>query len=241
MLVKGIIAEKAAQAAQELEVVKKNFLPLNLQYFSEDPNGGQGGNDDTPPGDDNPPGDDEPPADDKGDNPPADDKKKKSKDFTQDDVSAIAAREARKAEEKLLKKLGVKDFKSAKDGLDAFTKMQNDQKTDAQKLADRATQLEADYNAATGQVKTLSAQLAAFKAGVKADSLDDVIVLADKLVTDDVTIDDAIGQVLKKYPQFKNEVVKETKKPKFTDGDHKTGDDKPSDKDKWSQAFKWGQ
>jgi hypothetical protein len=245
MLVKGKVVEQAALAAKALEATKENkaFLPLNLQYFAE---GGDGGQGDEPGTGDDPGTGDEPGGDNPGDNddPPADDKTK-GKSFTQDDVNAIAAKEAKKAQEKLLRQLGVKDAKSAKDALEQFQKMQDDQKTDAQKTAERAKQLEEDYNSLSSENKTLKAHLAGLKAGVKADSLDDVIVLADKLVNDDTTIDDAIAQVLKKYPQFAAEkqadpdTKKQTKKPKFSDSDHKK-DDKPTDEDKWTTAFKWG-
>src|SRR5690606_39528585 len=36
--------------------------------------------------------------------------------FTQEDVNRIAAREAKEAQEKLLKQLGIEDFESAKEG-----------------------------------------------------------------------------------------------------------------------------
>ena len=37
--------------------------------------------------------------------------------FTQEQVNGIASKEAKKAQEKLLRDLGVEDFESAKDGL----------------------------------------------------------------------------------------------------------------------------
>lgn len=170
--------------------------------------------------------------------------KSKSKTFTQDDVNAIAAKEAKKAQEKLLKQLGVKDVKSAKDGLDQFKKHMDSQKSDADKALEKAQLLEATNTELLTKAQTLEAQNAALKADVNPDSLDDVIVLAKNLVTEDVTIDDAIKTVLEKYPNFKREAKPadegdSKKKPKFSNGDHKQGD-KTTENDAWMNAFNFG-
>src|SRR5690606_12781680 len=160
----------------------------------------------------------------------------------QDDVNAIAAKEAKKAQEQLFKKLGVKDFTSVKDALTKYNEILESQKTDAQKLEERANTLEQTNADLTNQVNMLTAQLAGMKAGVNPDSLDDVIVLANKLVNDETTMDDAISKVLEKYPQFKlvqeEPKQQQEKKPKFSQGEHKK-DDKMSPNDVWAQAFNW--
>lgn len=165
----------------------------------------------------------------------------KSKSFTQDDVNAIAAKEAKKATEKILKQLGVTDFKTAKDGLDKFKEIQESQKTDAQKALEKAQALEGTNTDLTNQVTLLNAQLAALKADVNPDSLSDVIVLANNLVSDDKTIDDAIKEVLTKYPHFKKDAAGSNagdgkKPPKFTEGKHEGGT-KPNEQDSWNNAF----
>lgn len=175
----------------------------------------------------------------------SDNSKPKSKTFTQDDVNNIAAREAKKATEKILKQLGVTDFKTAKDGLDKFKEIQDAQKTDAQKAVERAQALEKSYNETLQQNNTLNAQLAALKADVNPDSLGDVIVLANNLVNDDTDIDAAIQQVLKKYPNFKRAAANTNnnndgagKKPKFTEGNHNADQGKQTEQDQWAAAFK---
>jgi hypothetical protein len=169
----------------------------------------------------------------------SDDSSKESKGFTQDDVNNLVARETKKATEKLLKQLGVTDFKTAKEGLDKFKEIQDSQKTEAQKVAEKAEALGKTNTELANQVGTLNAQLAALKADVNPDSLQDVIVLANNLISDDVTIDDAIKQVLKKYPNFKRAAQESGKKaPKFSEGEHKSND-KPSEADQWSAAFKF--
>lgn len=44
-----------------------------------------------------------------------------------------------------------------------------------------------------------------------ADAVDDVVILAKAMVTEEMTIDQAIDKVLEKYPNFKNEHNEEQK------------------------------
>jgi hypothetical protein len=221
----------------------RNYLLNNVKYEADTGSGGTGGagegSGDGSEGD----GDGSKGESNEGDKGASGDSSKaKSKTFTQDDVNAIAAKENKKAIEKIMKQLGVSDFKTAKEGLDKFKEIQDAQKTDAQKAIDKAKDLETTNTDLSKKVGLLNSQLAAMKADVNPDSLEDVIVLANALVTDDVTIDDAITKVLKKYPHFKrtgsasNEG--DVKPPKFTDGSHKQ-DVKPSEADQWASAFKF--
>lgn len=211
------------------------LLPLNLQFFADD----DGGSDDKDSDDDKDSGDDQ---DDKD----SDDKKSDNdKKFSQEDVSNIAAREAKKAQEKLLKQLGVKDVKSAKDGLAEFKKLQDEQKTEAQKALDANKDLKETNETLSNENETLKAQLAALKQGTNSDSLDDVILLAKGYVNEDTDVDTAIEKVLEKYPHFKavqednkdgKKKEDKKKKPKFSDSEHKN-DDKETDNEKWAKAF----
>lgn len=169
-----------------------------------------------------------------------------SKTFTQEDVNNIAAKEAKKATEKLLKKLGVSDVQSAKDGLTKLQEHLDSQKTDQDKAIERAQALEAQNNDLATKTKTLEAELAAMKADVDPESVSDVVILANNIVSDDVTLEEAITKVLTKYPQFKRnnaviqEVDKDSKqKPSFTKGEH-NNKNKDTEADKWAQAFSFG-
>jgi hypothetical protein len=144
------------------------------------------------------------------------------KTFTQEDVNNIVAREVKKTQEKLLKQLGIDDFNSAKEGLQKFREWQESQKTEAQKQAERLQQLEQQFNDVQKEKETLLAQLAAVKAGVHADFVEDVIVLAQRLVNEDTTIDEAIQKVIEKYPHFKEapQQPEQQPKPTFTVGTH---------------------
>lgn len=209
------IQQYADQAAQNLGGYR-----LDLQFFADDnggnePNGGSapnGGN--TPNGD---PGN-------TPNNPPTQDQQlNNDKTFTQDDVNNIVAKEVKKAQEKLLKQLGIDDFNSAKEGLQKFREWQESQKTEQQKQAERLQQLEQQFQTVQQEKEALAAQLAAVKAGVHADYVEDVVVLAQRMVNDDTTMEDAIAKVLEKYPHFKAQQQQDgqqPQKPMFSTGQH---------------------
>jgi hypothetical protein len=185
-------------------------LRLDLQFFAEGGEGGQSSNP-TPAGDG---GQGQQPQD-----PPK--QQEPTKTFTQEDVNNIVAKEAKKAQEKLLKQLGIEDFNSAKEGLQKFKEWQESQKTEAQKQAERLQKLESDYNTISQENASLKAQIAAMKAGVHADYVEDVVILAQRLVNDDTTIDDAIAKVVEKYPHFKEaQQQQQDQKPQFSTGQH---------------------
>ena len=192
------------------------FLPLNLQFFAE---GGEGG-DQTPVeqsgGQENKTG--------------TAPEKAEEKLFRQEDVNNIVAREVKKTQEKLLKELGIDDFENAKEGLQKFREWQESQKTEQEKMQETLKKLQTDNEALANENANLKAQLAALKQGVKADSLEDVVALAERLVNDETTIDDAIKQVIEKYPHFAEKANEEEQeqKPKFTTGQHTKTDNSDS-------------
>lgn len=227
------------------------WLKMDLQTFADpqgdpaptDPAGNPGANNEPPA---TPPPADPNPTDPKGGNdpkdPPADPKnpKNQEKTLTQSEVNNLIAKEAKKAQAKVLKQLGVEDFTSAKEGLEKFKEWQESQKTEAQKQAERLEQLEKEHGTALEQNKVLQAKLSAVGAGVDAKFVDDVIVLANNYVTEDVTMDDAIAQVLEKYPHFKGEPEEPTPNdppaPKFSTGQHQKKQE--TELDQWLNAFK---
>ncbi|MFL8888687.1 hypothetical protein [Helcococcus kunzii] len=151
----------------------------------------------------------------------------------QNDVNNIVARETKKAQEKIFKELGFTDIKSAKDGFDELQKFKDSQKTAEQKREEELTALK-NSNKELEQINAnLIATNTALKLGVNSEAIDDVIILAQKDVNDDVTIEDAMKKVLEKYPQFGTQEKKEKKsKPKITAGGNHSNDDKG---DVWSR------
>lgn len=127
--------------------------------------------------------------------------------FKQEDVNNIVARESKKATEKLLKDLGIEDFDNAKDGLAKFYEWQESQKTEADKQAEQLATIQESNSSLKAENAQLNAKISALGLGVTAESLDDVIALANTYVNDEVGMTDAINSVLEKYPQFKGETL----------------------------------
>lgn len=76
----------------------------------------------------------------------------------QSQVGGLVAKESKLAIEKLLKDLGVEDFKSAKDGLTKFKEMQEAQKTNAEKLVERLNLAEQELTTYKSQEQTRKVQ-----------------------------------------------------------------------------------
>lgn len=169
-----------------------NMLHMNLQFFAAD-TGAVGGNGDPAPVTTG--------TDEIGTGEP-ETKPEDNKTFTQKDVNSIAAKEARKAQEKLFKEVGIEDFENAKEGLQKFKEWQDSQKTEAEKQSEALNTLKQEKDTLAKERSQLQSQISAMKAGVNGDSVEDVIALAERLVNDDTDIDAAIKQVIEKYPHF---------------------------------------
>lgn len=149
---------------------------------------------------------------------------KEEKLFKQEDVNNIVAREVKENQEKLFKDLGIEDFESAKDGLAKFREWQDEQKTEKEKATEKMNALEKENADFKAQLSTLAAKNEALKQGVKGEAVDDVILLAQSQVSEEVTIEQAIKNVLEKYPQFGSLKKDEDKKQiKFMNGGNSTG------------------
>lgn len=141
------------------------------------------------------------------------------KTFTQEQVNGIAAKESKKAQENLLKELGVEDFESAKDGLQKLKEWQESQKSEAEKKEEALKAKDDEINDYKSKYETTLAENSALKLGVKSDYLEDVITLAKAKLSDQVSMDEAMKEVVEKYPHFTNRAdVEEQTKPKFIVG-----------------------
>lgn len=137
--------------------------------------------------------------------------------FTQDDVNRIGTKEHNSGYSKAIRDLGFEDAETAKQALKDYQEWQESQKTEVQKQSEELSAKEKALENAQQANKVLEAKLAAVSSGVNPDSVDDVIALAERIVTDDVTMAQAITQVLEKYPQFSSQDVKdeEETRPNF--------------------------
>lgn len=250
----GYMKVKALRTADRAATnLGEELYDLDLQFFAEEgENGGQEGEGQTPPAkagtaqQQELPGGEKTNSKTKTDSPAnngsGDDDDDDEKLIPQWKVNKLVTREVREAQEKLLKELGIEDFNSAKEGLQKFREWQDAQKSREEKQLEQFKKMEQQLGEFQTENVKLKAQIAALKAGVKSDSLEDVIVLANNLVNEDTSIDEAIQKVLKKYPQFKQTTDPAEgegdsgKKPKFSSGTHQK--QPQSEAEKWINIFK---
>ena len=115
-----------------------------------------------------------------------------AKTFTQDEVNDLIKARVQRERKGL----------PGKDELEAFYKWRDDQKSAEQKSAE-AIKVQSDRaDAAEKKAAALEAKLLATSKGVKPDAADDVVALDSLKVSDDMPLEKAIDEVLKKYPQF---------------------------------------
>ena len=117
------------------------------------------------------------------------------KTFTQADVDKlIQERIAREKKNQL-----------SKDELKAYNDWKESQKTEEEKKNEALTNAEKARLAAEEKATALEAKVTCLSKGVITTSVDDVVILAKAMVTDEITIEQAIDKVLEKYPSFKGE------------------------------------
>ena len=165
--------------------MKKRYWIMNLQVFAgdgegDDP-GDESGDDDDDPGDD-------------GDDSDDDDQEENEKKFSQKDVDDAVkkrlAREKRKWQRDQQKKAGKKPNGKVKTGEDSS----KDDDAETQELRDKAAKAD-----------EMEMKWTCLEHDVDKACVDDVLALARVHMAkdEDMDIEDAIDEVLKKYPQFK--------------------------------------
>lgn len=115
------------------------------------------------------------------------------KTFTQADVDRLI-------KERLARE---KKGQPSKEELKAYQDWKESQKTEAQKQSEALTNAEKAKQNAEERANTLEAKVTCLSKGVLADSVDDVVILAKAMISEEVTIDQAVDKVLEKYPSFK--------------------------------------
>lgn len=118
---------------------------------------------------------------------------KEEKTFTQADV------------DKLIKERLSREKKGqpSKEELEAFNNWKESQKTEEEKKNEALTNAEKAKQDAEERANTLEAKVTCLSKGVLADSVDDVVILAKAMVSEEVTMDQAVDKILEKYPSFK--------------------------------------
>lgn len=124
------------------------------------------------------------------------------KTFTQEEVNRMMAKEKREGKLSVLKELGVEDVKNAKEGLKKYQEYLNAQKTEAQRAQEEAQRLAEEKAELEKKALMAGIQVSALKSGIKADFLDDAIILAQNKKTDNTTYEDIFNELKQTYPNF---------------------------------------
>lgn len=149
------------------------------------------------------------------------------KTFTQEEVNRmIKDRVAREKKGQL-----------SKEELKAYQEWKESQRTEAQKQSEALTNAEKAKQDAEERANTLEAKVTCLSKGVLADSVDDVVILAKAMVSDDVTMDQAVDKVLEKYPSFKGVQQQDENKGFIKVGAGDTGNKKENINDALARAF----
>lgn len=149
------------------------------------------------------------------------------KTFTQADVDRLI-------KERLARE---KKGQPSKEDLEAFNNWKESQKTEEEKKNEALTNAEKAKLAAEERANTLEAKVTCLSKGVLADSVDDVVILAKAMVSEEVTMDQAVDKVLEKYPSFKGAHQQDENKGFIKIGAGDTGKQKENVNDALSRAF----
>ena len=127
---------------------------------------------------------------------------KESKTYTQEEIDKIIESRVNRERKKIMNDEEYKKYEAWKES----------QKTDEEKKNEALTNAENARIAAEEKANNLEAKVTCLSKGVIATSVDDVVILAKAMVTDEITIEQAIDKVLEKYPSFKGEQQQEDNK-----------------------------
>lgn len=122
------------------------------------------------------------------------------KTFTQDQVSAIAAKESRQAVASLLRDAGIAADEDPKKALKAFKAWRDQQKSDLQKATEAQSALEQARDAAEKKAEDLERRFLALQLGVPADKADRYVKLAGAYMTEDKDFAKALQEAVKDFP-----------------------------------------
>lgn len=122
--------------------------------------------------------------------------------YTQEQINTMMANEKRTARQALLRSLGIelKEGEKYEDAIKRVKGTLDAGKTQAQLDAEAKTKAEGERDEANKKVSALETKVAALSAGVKPESLDDVITLAQAQVFAGKTLENALKELKEKYP-----------------------------------------
>lgn len=245
----NILITSALIQAKVEECKEITFVPFNIQSFNDGGEGGSGDGSDGSSGNgsgaDGGEGGNQGGADDGGSGDSGNDDSGSGssggKTFTQEDITRIATKEHKQGQLKILKQLGYDSLEDAQAAIKAHNDYLESQKTEQQKKDEALQNFKKENKTLKQEHAAMQEQLAAMKAGIKPESVEDAIALAKLHVNEEVDFDQAMKQVLEKYPAFAMDKADNNsgtqKPPKFSAGQHQGGTE-PTMQDQFMEAFK---
>lgn len=120
------------------------------------------------------------------------------KTYTQEEVNGLITKKSREAEEKLLKKLGVENFETAKEGFAKLQEFMDKDKTELEKAQAKIEELTSQLSDANGKLGESAVQVALLGANVPADKLSRYTKLYN--TTEGETQEDRIKALMEEFP-----------------------------------------
>lgn len=178
----------------------RNRLPYNLQLFATSADKDGEGEDDIAEENNNEVEETE--GKDGGEEKPDEEEKT----LTQSEMNAIATKEKKQGKKAMLKELGFKNESDAKKEIEAFRQWKESQMTDEEKAQRDAKEKDAAQQALLDRALKAEQKLAALSAGIRPDSIDDAIAIANLKVTEEKDLDEVLGDMKKetRYASFFN-------------------------------------
>lgn len=125
-----------------------------------------------------------------------------SQTFTQADLNRIGAQEKAAGKKSILKDLGFKDEKSAKEAITKYNEWLASQKTEAEKNQEKLDAATNAQSAAEARALLAENKLEIMKAGGNATSVDDIMAMISVRMNDKTDFNAALEAVKKAYPNF---------------------------------------
>lgn len=129
---------------------------------------------------------------------------KNEKTFTQEQVSAMMAKEKKEGRQSMLNSLGFKTEEEAKDAFKLLKALTDSQKSEEEKKNEESKKLNNENAELAKKASLAEAKLSCFMNGVNKDSVDDVLAIATQKVTEEKDLDTVISEMKKqdRYSSF---------------------------------------
>ena len=134
--------------------------------------------------------------------PPAELNAEQPKSFTQEDLNRIAANEKRQGMSSILRTLGFEKEEDAKAFVEKYKELEDSKKDDLAKAQENLETEKKAKEEAEKKAELLNRKFKVVAAGVSADKVDDIVILATAKMMDGKTFEDVLEDLKKAYPSF---------------------------------------